>query len=870
MDITVDQFASLLREYISTQQSNPSRSQEIANQINMIKETSTTLFLILSGQVILLPDVDDSLALVSILMIRSVLRQVRFYGIDQIHQIWESIPSVQCMQLKQALIRGLLFSSDRIRQVTSSTLALVAQLDFPDKWPDFLDILEKLFQQREQYGPGVVKGILEVLSEAFTSSNFIRPRYISLKNNALRFVCTICFTALQSEYDCYTKKLAVLLLVNSFKTTFHRLFKDSNELRMSTAQLLLECMKINDEELHGMICQFFAVMFKLLYDVIFPDPITDILSAVTMDLQSNDPAFQKIALVFLKKCAKEEIQNFKKKGRRPGGDYSDNDYKFTKLCAMNFTAPIMPLLANINEIDVETFDMGDSLHEYVYKVLKTFSEIAGEHVFHAVQSFYSQYFGNNDWHFKCAAILALKTVVWIGKPVVEYMQSVVPEIASLAGDPNPTVCYFALNFIASFIKVRDITILPDPLQEVEFIVTFSVQLLKSNSFHAKLGCSVIQNFAQRYRWADVKSPLSDNNIFSTLLQNLWVQFNREDVFSTRLYNFVSSSINQLITSTPYSTTEIRRRFCIEVLNKFQETIQSDGRNITDKSTLQSTLLNILGTVIFSLRGIENFQLTNQIFSVLFPLLPNANSIENLILTLGNLIISSKHEYAKGIADKLVPFLLQAQHSSDQQLINESAVIIGDLYRITSDVMKCYAIDFGNVLLSNIENDDLQHNAVCQQIMSLADLVMNTGDVTFPLRDRMMIVVRNFTHIRFNPDDKSDVKYMTDYLEGIIYLSGAILQAFSRDSDFITNKENLNILLEFRKFLKPEVFKSDQLDTSFLLFLDAALKNKEAARKYNILINHYNIMSYLQKIINQSHNNSNIEKAKEMQKNLSNA
>ena len=68
--------------------------------------------------------------------------------------------------------------------------------------------------------------------------------------------------------------------------------------------------------------------------------------------------------------------------------------------------------------------------------------------------------------------------------------------------------------------------------------------------------------------------------------------------------------------------------------------------------------------------------------------------------------------------------------------------------------------------------------------------------------------------------------MTDYLEGIIYLSGAILQAFSRDSDFITNKENLNILLEFRKFLKPEVFKSDQLDTSFLLFLDAALKNKE--------------------------------------------
>lgn len=155
--------------------------------------------------------------------------------------------------------------------------------------------------------------------------------------------------------------------------------------------------------------------------------------------------------------------------------------------------------------------------------------------------------------------------------------------------------------------------------------------------------------------------------------------------------------------------------------------------------------------------------------------------------------------------------------------------------------------------------------------TLADIFkysVNT-DVLLQFRDKVLIIIRNFNNYQFNSYDKNEVDQMVDLLEGLIYLSGAVFNAFSFDEQFISNRENIEILFSFRNIIRPSLFPHRKIGYSLVLFLNSVLQNRAAARSVNIFLNHINIKNQL-KYISENGNDNLSRQARVMLSRLLNA
>lgn len=867
MELSFDQFLGAVNIIASSATSTAQldKVQEANNIVIKFKEENKEFFLLYSAQIVLLPDVNDNQAMIAILSIKSVLRLTRCYGFDYINNLWNSIPEEQRNQLKQALLRGIMFPGDQLRNAASSTLALVAQLEYPKNWPEFFDILVQICQDRT-YGSSAVMGVLQTLSDAFTIPAFIRPRYSAEREKALNIVSLLAFQVLQQDTPPPMKTAAVQLLTNSFKTTFFHNYTRNFELTETTIQALLSNFNVLDNELHYSIYEFFLITFKKIYKKIFPHPITEIAQAITQDLQSGNIDYQKMALSFLRKCAKHEDDIISK-------EYPSDEPNFTKTCSQNFTVSIVPFLVFIN--DTFEFDTNDdSLSYYTYRALKAFTIFDGEFVLNVIQAYFNERKADENWKVRCSAIIALHSVLRIGDNVVDYVHSIRSDLNKLAEDPNINVRLYTQSFIASFIKKY--SFMEDMESEVQFVVTFASQLLQQeDKTQAISGTIIIQNFVSKFSEDNSNTPLSNPVILNSILNPLWLQFNRTDIINSKLDLYVKKAICTTCRNSAINTVEVRKEFALVVFNRIREslTIMQEGQNFSaDMVAFLSTMLEIFGIVIFTIRKMvnnnpENEAFIDEVFTYLSAFLPKMSDIPNLVKTIGNLIIAAGRHSA-AYANALVKFLYDAQSSDNSDLILESALAIGDLFRSAESVMQQYAAPFCNLVLINIEKDQLPEIAVYQQMMTLGDIVKHSPpESIYELRDRLMGVVRNYTQFRYNPDDPRDVATMSVYFEGVIYLAGTILETFSDDDAFITNKNNIDTLFEFRIHIKPETFKSSNIDYSLILFLDSAIKNKEVARTYNIPLNHNNIKNYLKKIIKKSKNLKCVKRAKELRSQL---
>lgn len=394
MELGFEEFLQVV-DTITNQELPPEVINEGISRIYQFREENATQFLIYSSQIFLLKNVSDTQATIAIAFIKSILRPNRYYDTDFVSQIWKSIPEEQRTQLKQSLMNAITFPKDELRNIASSTLAIIIQLEFPLICPDIFNSLQNLCKD-QSYGSSAVFGVLQTLGEAFTIC-FIKPRYIKERDNAFEIVCSLFSQVLQQDFESYIKASAINMLINAFKTTFYRKFRNDTELIEKTFQHLFDNFEVEDEFLHSLIYDFFYTSFKKMYDKLFPNPITEIAQAVVRDLQSGNVDYQKMALSFLSKCAKQEIEFIKE-----GSTKSNSN--FTLTCSQNFTELIMPLLACINE------DEKESLSHYTYCTLKTFVLFDSENVINIGMEYFNQNKKDEDWKVRCSSILALKAI----------------------------------------------------------------------------------------------------------------------------------------------------------------------------------------------------------------------------------------------------------------------------------------------------------------------------------------------------------------------------------------------------------------------------------------------------------------------------
>lgn len=682
MELSFDQFLEVVESAFNQEQS-PDAIQEANNLIYEFREKSTQQFLIYSAEIILLENVTDKQATIAINFIKSVLKQSRYIGIDYIIQIWDSIPEEQRMQLKQALIRGIMFQDDKIRNSFAATLAIILKIEFPERWPDFFDVIVTLCQD-QSYGTSSVLGVIKTLGDAFMSHNFIRPRYTEEREKALNVVRSLVFQVLEQDVDVSMKIEAVNMFTNSINTTFFRNFRGDPDLVEKSFQNILGNFEIENEKLHDSIYDFFLMIFKKVDDL-YPHPITEIAQAITQDLQSGNLQFQKAALSFMTKCAKEEQEfSIEKKRKR--------EMVFTQTCSENFTELILPFLAAISDsYDGDGAD--DSLSCYALQTLKSFASFDEENVLSNVMEYFEQFKENEDHKIRSSSVIALKSVLKTNLDIEKAIWPCFSDIVNLAQDQNILVRLYSQDFIASYIKKN--FLMDDRNKEIQFIVEFATELLQQDIQQAIEGCKVLTNFIKRYQKEDISTPLGDEEVFGVILKSLWSQVDRPEILEPKFYDKVRKAIRKLCMRSPYPTIEIRKDFCVEIFTKFRDNADkaydSSGSS-QELGIMQNLYLDLFGSAIYSIQGLftkeENLQFVDEVFEFLSQFLPRMEEIPYIIKAIGDIILAVPMNSQK-YADALAVFLAKAQKSQNFELITESAITTGDLFRAAPDVMRTF-------------------------------------------------------------------------------------------------------------------------------------------------------------------------------------
>lgn len=836
MEISFEQFQDLFQ--IAFSQGNaPDRQQAALNTLYQLKAENPAQFLFFCARIVLEKEVSDVDAFKAIVNINSILKQTRFNSYDMIQEIWMSLPEQIRQELKKALLRGIMFSDQNIINPSASILALIAQIEFPTDWPDFLENLQQVCQFS-------LLGVVETFICTIAAPKSFKPRHFRSVLLAFNAVITLSQNILQGDVDIALKIKAVNLLSQAVrKKSFGHCFRQNPQVIQTTTALILNHFTVENENLHQELYNFLKYLFQRFLVSTLESPLPEIAQTVARDLSESPEAFRKMAIMFLIKCAQFETAQ---------KDLTQSS--FVQTCASTFYGPLLTFLPYLKEINENSVDVKDSLGYCTYRLLRIYAKInlQNEEYMQLIYTFASQNINSQDLRLKCASILALQTYVNIHPFVREFLQPII----QLAMDQNLTVRYYAHSFLTRYIKTEVLN--EDPAENVSTIMTIASQLLRSNfKTDGTFGCRMFANFIKQYDSSQINSPISNLDVFQGIIDNLMAKLLQPNVLQSGLDNDIINTLQSLMPRTAYPTIDIRYAFCVQIFEKIKECMaifMSNQAHQNLQILLKSYIeiySSIVTTISPKIRGANNPIFDPEI-TFFLTILDHSSEIPEIFDALASTLLAIPEKIPL-FYETIMEYIIKAQQSSQPDLIRTSLCLIGDLFRSHPDIMLPSAPIFINQLLENIESDQYNDEIVHLSLIQLGDIIRNchNSEVVLPFRDRLMIVLRNIGHYNYDVYDKQQLTTMSLFIEGIILLSGAIIKTFSVDLDFLADGNNQDILFEFRNHINPDVLASSGINVNLILFIKDALSNRVSARKFNTKLNHQNITKTLQSII-QTH------------------
>lgn len=230
MELSFDQFLAFVNLIIDSNHS-PDDIQTANDAIYQLREQNSQLFLMYSAQIILIQDASDAQVAIGINLFKSIFRTTRVFSVEPLTKLWASLPEDQRTLLKQFLLLKIKSPKEEIRNSVSPLILFIAQIEYPLQWPDFFDKLTQLTQE-ESCTSSTLIGITKILSDAFLSSSFIRPRYTQERKKAFQFINELICQIFQQDSSNELKSFSLLLFTNSFRSTFSRDYiRNSNTLK---------------------------------------------------------------------------------------------------------------------------------------------------------------------------------------------------------------------------------------------------------------------------------------------------------------------------------------------------------------------------------------------------------------------------------------------------------------------------------------------------------------------------------------------------------------------------------------------------------------------------------------------------------------
>lgn len=655
------------------------------------------------------------------------------------------------------------------------------------------------------------------------------PRYFREFEQTFQFLNTLTFENLKENAGESNKQAASFLLANLLNS-FRREIKKSNDFIEKSFEFSIHNFLIENYQLHDQIYYFFRILISLMYDKLSQNHIEQLVNAILINLRSRDENIKKSALTFLRKSSKDE-----------------NSQPFLKICSQILINEIIQLLPNISDSFVLD-GKDESLGHFAYHALKSFSLFDSDKtVFNVIKAYFNEKKSDSNVKVRCSSIIALKAIV-NNSDIGEFVRSINQDLLRFSVDENLIVRHHFYSFVSKYVTNQLFYV--DVNENVRFVVNFSKELLDFDPKTAIFGCKIIRNCLNDNFF---NIPFSQEEFFS-ILNAFFIQFDRPDINELEFNEFLRKAIIELLRLK--SSDEVSKQFCIELFNKIREFAE---KNMNEQL---SAVLSIFSHCLGTIRSFLNYnydEFIEESFNFIISLLPRRNDVQNIMQTIGNMFITFPTILEYHNIDELLNCLSSSLSSNNQKLIMGSTIVIGDIFR--NDIKKVieYVPTFCSKIIENIENDDLPNKIVDNLMLTLGDIFKYTEntDVLLQFRDRVLIIIRNFNNYQFNSYNEDEVDQMTDLLEGLIYLSGSVFQAFCSDEQFISNRENIEILFSFRIILRTSLFPHKKIGYSLLLFLNSVLQNRAAARSVNIYLNHINIKNQLKYF--SEHDDENLSK-----------
>lgn len=836
-----DHFVQIISNFLS--KGSASDQEQAASTLNQFKEENPIQYLHYLANLLLTDS--DNISLSSrqcaVVFLKNVLKPTKVMNVLLSRKIWKSIPSEERNQIKQGLVRGLMFESEGIRNSSANLLALIEQVEIGEnQWPTFFnDIAKLIIQDNNEYGQYAILGGLETLNEFFRIPskppliNQTRKLGINFYNGIRDLIFKLCFELLLSDAHPKIKKITVDLLTNAIRTSFSIFVNKEQEIQINLTKILEQNFVIDDMELHGSLYKLMIQYIKSSYTSSIPMDI--IFNLVTEDMKSNDENLKKTSLRFWKKVSKVE-RNLVKFGKEN----------------QNFTAAISePLLPFILQL-IPQFQDGDeddetdnSINKCAVETLNQFCKFAPGALVKPIGDFFIQNFRSEYLPAKYTAYIAMRAIAKFNQS--DLSELLICSFETIVNDGfsnNPKISEAAILLAGDIVSQYKIT--NEISDEFTIVTKIFEQLLQTDTFNTQNGCVFLCKYLTKFKTENIymDSPLELG--FKPISELLLSLFDRKDIFELNLIKKASEALIQLIFSSPYSTIMLRIELCRSVLIKAKRFIQDYSQTISLHNIIiyVSELLSVFQSCLSTFpKGACDFEIINEMFNMLYEMFTQYEFFKEIIYGPFGYLITNAGENASNYVEILIPILLQGQQSQSPTHVSNSSITIGDMYRSIPNLMLRYTDTIVNLLYSNIISDVLPFNLISEPIANFGDIIRNIGEYSESYREQTLNILRYYYDVNYDPESKGDVVAYSNLISSLIYLSGSLVYSCN-DSNFLT-KETVSILFKFKDKISVEIFHAKNLIDMIITFVEMlSSRTREYTIKYNIQLNCEIIIKYL--------------------------
>lgn len=709
---------------------------------------------------------------------------------------FEKMPEEAKAKIRNGIYNLLNDAHSLVAKEAAQIIAKIALIELPRKqWPDLINALLNNMTNPNA-SPNLKKATLETLS--FICEEIDADVLASSANQIL----TAVVQGMRPEEKSKEVKLAatnaLLLALNFVKNNFEKpaecaiIFgvvldamgdKEEVEVRLAAYSVLTEIAVLHYIKFDPFMQRIFQTTLEVISKV---DPDDD---------ESVDLC--KFAIEFWSTICDEELANLEEiEYNEENGLETRPDCKVHHF-VKGATQSLVPLLTKCLTMQDEDVDPDDyTIPMAASMCLSNVAKTVKDDVVPFITPFVEHNILSQDWRKREAAVNSFGSILEGPKGVIQQLiQQATPILLKNLKDPNIAVKETSAWTIASILRLH-----PEPTIPIgENVLQNLCETLNDPSPRvAGRACLGIHNFANAYQEEEV-NPVG--KFYVDVVRMLLICADRADGNTENLRTSAYEALNTVLDTAPASDENLNQILKVMV-ERLEKTFAIDDLNA--QNDLQELLCGVIQVLVSRLGKKLKPAFADTIMTQLIILFRSkkeaTHCFEEGMLTVNAIVSVTEAEFSRYMNDLLPHLLTGLSNWQAHQVCNIAVGVVGDIARVLGPAMVPHCDKIITVLLTNLQNRDLDR-AVKPTILSVfGDIAWSIGGnfekylqiVMHMLKQAADTVIK--TQI---PDEDYDlIEYLNLLREGICEAYTGISQGLRADGKGEKLFPSLNDIMSF--------------------------------------------------------------------------